>query len=451
MDVELKNLVLAHDRPTPRYTSYPTAPRFSADFPDQRHLWLTGPAAGQAVSLYFHIPFCARLCYYCGCHTAVANSVDHIESYVELLLQEIDLLCDKAGKRLTLGHVHFGGGSPTILPPHMFSAIMQRIRSRFDIQANAEIAIEADPRQLTAEKIAAYAKEGVNRLSLGTQDFDQRVLTAINRPQPFVMTQQAMEQARAAGIRHINMDLMYGLPLQTMDSQKETIELAASLKPDRISYFGYAHVPWMKKHMQLIGEADLPDASLRYDLFAQGRSLLEREGYRLVGIDHFALPGDELLTARHEGRLHRNFQGYTTDTSPVLLGFGVSAISSGPAGYVQNTLDHHAYAKAIQSGIPPAAKGVARNRDDEIRADVIEQIMCYFRVDLNAITEKYLLPGNYFAESLRALADLVEDGLVDLHGHRIVISTQAPQVARLAAQAFDAYAVPEQQRHARAV
>lgn len=442
-DNALKQTILRHDRPLPRYTSYPTAPRFAGGFDAESYAgWLAEIPAGGALSLYLHVPFCPKLCWFCGCHTKITQRYAPVEDYTHLMLREIDMtapLIPAAG----VSHIHFGGGSPSMLLPDDFSKVMERLRTGFIFNSDAEIAIEIDPRQAGLEKIAAYAANGVNRVSFGVQDFDQTVLAAVNRVQPFDTVYRAVSQCRDHGITGINMDFMYGLPHQTTDSMRRMIDQAATMMPDRISLFGYAHVPWMKKHMRLIPAQSLPGAAARYDLFAAGVAALEANGYKQIGIDHFVRPGDALDSARENRTLRRNFQGYTTDTADSMIGFGISAIGRLPNGYVQNTPHSPHYSERILGGQLPVEKSCALNDDDRLRAAVIEELMCYFTANIP--------PPLRDALHSPAMETLLKDGLVRIeNGSTLTIKT--PLAARMACALFDAYLPPDtQQRHAAAV
>jgi oxygen-independent coproporphyrinogen-3 oxidase len=373
------NLLKYLDRRLPRYTSYPTAVQFGPSVDAAAYeRWLAALSAEAPVSLYLHVPFCAELCLYCGCHATVARRYAPVAAYADLLEREIALI----GARLaapSVTHVHFGGGTPTMLRPKDLTRIMDALRARFRIQPATEIAIEIDPRSLTREHIAALADMGVSRASLGVQDFEPRVQAAIGRRQSFKQTAHAAEGLRASGIVHINLDLMYGLPHQTV-TVTDTAERALELRPDRIALFGYAHVPWMKRHQKLIAEETLPDSNER---FAQSRAAAEvfvGAGYRHIGLDHFARIGDPLAERQREGRLHRNFQGYTTDETANLIAFGPSAIGALPGGFVQNAPQMIAYRDAIMAGRPATARGRAVTAEDRLRGRIIERLMCDLRV-----------------------------------------------------------------------
>jgi oxygen-independent coproporphyrinogen-3 oxidase len=432
----LKQRILTHDKAVPRYTSYPAAPCFTTDFNVQTHLsWLAQIPEDEPISLYIHIPFCSQLCYYCGCHTFVTSHQDIIRDYCLSLFDEISLIKKYVPQNLKVSHLHFGGGSPTILPPLFLRDLIEKLHSTFQFSDNAEIAIEADPRQLNEEKIKSYIEIGINRVSLGVQDVNEKVLAAVNRPQPFSLSQRAIEQFRKYGLRDINIDLMYGLTGQTVASIKDTIETVLSLKPERIAFFGYAHVPWMKKSMSLFKDIPLPDANLRFDMQETCRNILENSGYISVGIDHFALPSNSMAQAFKERRLERNFQGYTIDAAKTLIGLGASAISQFQQGYSQNTPDLRFYRQQISQNQLPVYKGLEITSDDLVSRAVIRQIMCYMQVDLKEIIQEFQLPLAYFSADLQRLEPLLNDGLATFNN--MVVTAVHPQTARLTAYGFD--------------
>jgi len=424
----------------PRYTSYPTAPHFgpAVDGAVYRE-WLAALPADAPLSLYLHVPFCHQLCWYCGCHTGVASSYKRIGAYAGLLLQEIALLSAVLGPGRPVTGLHWGGGTPSILLAEDFTAVMGALREAFDFRPGAELAIEIDPRHLTAEKAQALAAAGINRASLGVQDFNPHVQEAINRIQPFEVTAAAARLLREAGIAALNFDLMYGLPHQSLEDVQNTASLAAEIRPDRVSVFGYAHVPWMKKHQKMIDTAALPGAEARIAQAEAAERVLLQHGYRAVGMDHFALPDDPLLRYADDGRLHRNFQGYTTDQAEVLLGLGVSSIGTLPQGYAQNEKDTLAYAKALGEGRLPVVRGIALSSEDRLRRDVIQALMCSFAVDLRAQAVAHGRPGFDFSESLERLAPLAEDGLVTVEGAKVRVTGEGRRAVRLIASCFDAY------------
>lgn len=439
-------------RPVPRYTSYPTAPHFRSDFSPAIYAgWLAGVAPDAGLSLYLHVPYCVRLCWYCGCHTRVASSYDSIERYRDALLIEIAAVRRRIPGWPKVRHIHWGGGTPTVLRPDDFRRIDEAIKTTFDLDPDVEIAVEIDPRSLDAAMVKSLAVSGVNRVSFGVQDFDPSVQAAINRTQPFEMTRDAVEALRESGVRSVNLDLLYGLPRQTEASVRTTIELAAALRPDRLALFGYAHVPWLKPHQRLIREEELPGPTKRWAQAQAAAAALTSVGYEPVGIDHFARPHDSLARAARDATLRRNFQGYTTDAAPHLIGFGASAISSLPAGYAQNTANVKEWLGRIQSGRLATARGLTFDADDRLRGDIIERLMCNLAVDLDAVTARHGTDLRAVAGAFPALEALARDGIVRLAGARIDVAPAARPLARLAAAAFDSYLAAGRARHSMAV
>ena len=424
----------------PRYTSYPTAPHFNGSVEGALYRqWLADLPADAPLSLYLHVPFCHQLCWYCGCHTAVANGYKRIGAYVDLLRQEIGLLASVLGPGRPVTGLHWGGGTPSILSAEDFTAVMDDLHRAFAFQPQAEQAIEIDPRHLDAEKAAALAAAGINRASLGVQDFNPHVQDAINRVQPFVQTAEAARLLREAGIGALNFDIMYGLPHQSLADVTQTASLAADLHPERISVFGYAHVPWMKKHQKMIDTAALPGAGERLAQAEAAERCLLLRGYRSVGMDHFALPDDPLFRFAGAGKLRRNFQGYTTDQAGVLLGLGVSSIGTLPQGYAQNDKDLVGYARALGEGRLPVVRGIALTAEDRLRRDVIQALMCDFAVDLADQAAAHAMPGFDFSEALDRLAPLADDGLVSVEGTQVRVGEDGKRAVRLIASCFDAY------------
>jgi oxygen-independent coproporphyrinogen III oxidase len=436
----------------PRYTSYPTAPHFSPAVGSATYMdWLQAIPEQATASLYLHVPFCRAMCWYCGCNTTVAKSDQPIAAYDLALRCEIDLVSQQIGRRLPVGHIHFGGGTPTIMAPESFIDLVGSLRHSFFVLPEAEIAIEIDPRTLTRPMTEALALSGVNRASLGVQSFDPVVQQAINRVQSFAQTAAAMNGLRQAGIGGINFDLIYGLPHQTVASCLDTVRRCVELRPDRFSVFGYAHVPTFKKHQRKIDDAWLPDSSQRYDQACAIANALKDAGYVQIGLDHFALPGDSMATAFREGRLHRNFQGYTTDSNDVLIGFGASAIGQLPQGYVQNEVQIRAYEEAVSSGRLATVKGYALTADDRLRADIIERIMCDYGVDLDAVCTRHGAEPDEMLKSAPRLQALVSDGVIELNGASISVKENSRFLVRSVAAAFDAHLDASKQLHSRAV
>lgn len=433
-----------YDLPVPRYTSYPAAPHFTADFgPEAFAAQLARIEEGSPLSLYVHFPFCRSLCWYCGCNMKVARDSDAMMSYAAAVCREIELAAACIPSRQKVDSIHFGGGTPTWGPRAGREAVMRAIHERFEVAPDAEFSVEADPRTLNAEIADELADLGVNRVSIGVQDFDTPVQEAINRIQPFPVVERGVAQLRRAGIRDLNIDLIYGLPLQTPDSIARTVELAASLSPQRIALFGYAHVPWMKKHQRLVERSPLPDAEQRLALFAAAQNALMKHGFVQIGIDHFAAPDDKMARALAAGTLNRNFQGYTTDTSPVLLGFGASAISALPMSYAQNDPSIESYMTAVESGRFATVRGRHLTREDLRRRDIIMSLMCNARCAVSP---------DIAALAASALAPLVEDGLCRWEqGQNLAMTEDGKPWVRVVAACFDSYHAPGAARHARAV
>ncbi len=424
----------------PRYTSYPTAPSFTDEVSAAVHGdWLASIANTAAGSLYLHVPFCRSMCWYCGCHTTVAQRDAPIADYLTVLRREIELVSARLSHPLAVRHVHFGGGTPTIMTPEEFSGLVTLLRNHFHIEAGAEIAVEIDPRRLTEAMTAALGLAGVNRASLGVQSFDPRVQKAINRVQSVEQTASATAGLRAAGVRGVNFDLIYGLPHQTVPSCIETVKRCMDLRPDRLAVFGYAHVPAFKKHQQKIDEAALPNSAARLDQAEAIAQTLVAAGYHRIGLDHFALPEDSLVRAQSAGLLHRNFQGYTTDPSDVLLGFGASAISRLPQGYLQNEIVLGRHAQRVLHGELPTAKGYRLTADDRLRADLIERLMCDFEVDLARIGARHQTRPEALMRSAPRLQALAADGIVCIEGNVVRLADNARFLVRTVASAFDAH------------
>ena len=436
----------------PRYTSYPTAPQFHAGVTGETAAdWLDELPAGMPLSLYLHIPFCDTLCWFCGCHTKIVNSYSPVASYLDFLAIEIARVAEIVGPGHPVPHIHWGGGSPTMLTPDDVAKLMDWLRTHFDIAPDAEFAVEIDPRGLSDEMIAALAKAGVTRASIGVQDLDEQVQRTINRIQPFAVTESAVTRLRAAGISAINVDLIYGLPFQSDAHVAHTIEQVLTLDPDRFAVFGYAHVPQFKKHQKLIPEEALPQGEERAAQFELAHALLSASGYAAIGLDHFAKPGDPLAVAARDGRLARNFQGYTTDTAPALIGFGASSISALPQGYVQNRTEVRAWREAITEGHLPVARGIALSDNDRLRRTIIERLMCDLSVDLDKVAAPFGRRARDFAHEFAMLAPLADCGLVVREGAVLRVPAEARSAVRLICAVFDTYLPQSKAVHAPAV
>lgn len=445
----LSHLIQKYDLRLPRYTSYPTAPHFSAqvDAPTYAR-WLSELPREAELSLYLHIAYCAEMCWFCGCHTQITQKYAPVADYLEALLAEVDLVARHLPTRMAARHAHFGGGSPTILRPDDFARTVDHLKERFALAPDAEIAVELDPRTADEAYVAAMARVGVTRASIGVQDFNAAVQKSINRIQPYEITERVVGWLRGHGIAEVNMDLVYGLPHQTAESIIETIDLAVGLKPKRLSLFGYAHVPWMKKHQRLIPEESLPDMAKRWRQYDTATKRLIGHGYIAVGLDHFAAPDDELAVALRQNRLHRNFQGYTTDTASVLIGFGASGIGSLPQGYVANEGEIMAYKRLVRSGTLATTRGIPVNDDDRLRRTIIERLMCDMGVDLDQIDGASAVD---FESELASLAGLESDGVVVREGRRIRVTDAGRPLIRAVCAAFDRYLKAGEARHSKAV
>ena len=445
--MELDRVALADSR-VPRYTSYPTAAQFGpAIGPEDVGRWLEALDPRKPSSLYLHVPFCRRLCWYCGCNTAITSRHTPVERYVRVLRREIDLVAERIPGRLAISHLHFGGGTPTILEPAALGTLMDALHGRFDILPGAEIATEIDPRGLDDARIRMLAASGFNRVSLGVQDLDPAVQAAANRIQPRELVARVVDRLRDAGLARISMDLIYGLPRQDEGTIARSVAGVAAMAPDRVALFGYAHVPWMKPHQRLLEPAGLPGAARRLALCDAATAALADAGYEPVGIDHFALPADPLAVAARDGTLRRNFQGYTTDAATVLVGLGASAIGSFAQGHAQNATRLDAWEGAIAQGRLATARGVSIDDMDRRRARIIERLMCQFDADLaDDIADEPALSA-----ILDGLAPLEAAGLARRCGARVSIPPAARPFARIVAARFDAYLAAAATRHAAAV
>ena len=436
----------------PRYTSYPTAPQFSDTIGYEAYgNWLESLPAGTSTSLYLHVPFCRSMCWYCGCHTTITQRDAPIVDYLEVLRREIGLVSDRISTPLPVRHVHFGGGTPTIMQPAEFIGLIDLMRQRFLFDMGTEIAVEIDPRTLTRTMTAALGEAGVTRASLGVQSFDPVVQRAINRIQSFDQTARATEGLRAAGVRGVNFDLIYGLPHQTVASCVETVRQSIELRPERFSVFGYAHIPTFKKHQRKIDEAALPDGAARFEQAEAIAEALVRAGYCRIGLDHYALPEDSMVQAQVDGVLHRNFQGYTTDPSDVLIGFGASAIGRLTQGYAQNEVVLGRYAERISRGELATVKGYALTTDDRLRADLIERVMCDFQVDVAQVCGRHGVAPETILQSIPRLRMLEGDGIIRLDGSVLSVNDDTRFLVRSVASAFDAYLGQSGRTHSRAV
>ena len=435
------------DGPGPRYTSYPTADRFADGFAPERlgvlldeyrHACDRGEHA--PLSIYVHIPFCESLCYYCACNKIITKHHDRAGPYLDALEREIGLVVVRLGTGRAISQLHFGGGSPTFLGDPEIARLMGRLGSAFRFAPDAELSIEVDPRTVTAGRLAFLRGQGFNRVSFGVQDFDADVQRAVHRVQPYESVREVMRAARACGFESINADLIYGLPLQTPQSFARTIDQMIELRPNRIALYAYAHLPSRFKPQRRIASQDLPAASQRVDMLALAMARFLEHDYDYIGMDHFALPGDALAIARREGRLQRNFQGYSTHPDCELVGLGVSAIGRIRDSYYQNAKTLPEYYESLEQGRLPVVRGIELTADDLRRRDVIMALMCHGRVAFADIDARHA--GGMredFAPELAALAPFVDDGFVELRDDAVQVTPQGWFVVRAVAMVFDRY------------
>lgn len=440
------------ERTVPRYTSYPTATHFNDHIRAGTYAaWLRELPVTARLSLYLHIPFCTQICLYCGCHTKATQSRAPLESYVETLTKEISLVGEHAAHQ-RISHLHWGGGTPSILDQRQLMGLLEQLNRLFDATEIREHAIELDPRHVTAALVRTLNAMGINRVSLGVQEFSASVQKAIGRKQPYEVVRQAVDTLRDCGIVDLNFDLMYGLPQQTIQNLRQTAELTATLAPQRIALFGYAHVPWFKAQQRLIDTATLPGTLERIGQMETARESLVLLGYEPIGLDHFARSNDNIAVAARQGRLHRNFQGYTIDDADALIGLGASAIGRLPQGFAQNSPDRASYSRAIAAGRLATVKGVEFSSNDRPRGRIIEMLLCDLRVDLDAIADDFALSSNdRFQPEIETLQPLAREGLLKLEEHRIVVTEKGRPFVRLVAAAFDSYLKDGQARHSVAV
>lgn len=438
-------------RPAPRYTSYPTALQFSDAVDSEAYRdWLAeiGP---EPVSIYVHVPFCRRLCWYCGCTTQVTGRTQPVTAYAETLVRELDLVAQAIGRPLAAGALHLGGGSPDALAVEDLESIVRGVSARFRLAEDAEFAAEIDPANVSAAWITTAGRLGLNRASLGVQTFAPHVQAAIKRPQSFETVERVVKRLREAGVGSINFDLMYGLPRQTLADVVDTVDDALRLTPDRLAVFGYAHVPWAKPHQRLIATDELPGPDERLEQAEAAAERLVDAGYVRIGLDHFARPDDPLAQAFAQGRLRRNFQGYTADQATTLIGLGPSAIGRLPGGYVQNDASTRVWSEAIAAGRLATARGLVLSAGDELRADLIERLMCYGEVDLGRICRRWGVKTDTLTAELRALEQFRTLGLVQIDGDVVRVTQAGQPLVRTVCTAFDRHFDAGLRRHASAI
>ncbi len=441
-------------RTVPRYTSYPTAAQFGDGVSEgDVRGWLSAVPSGEPVSVYVHIPFCEQLCWYCGCHTSIPNGYGRIGAYLETLNREIELWSDALGDSGGAGHIHLGGGSPNALNGPDLVDLLARLKRRFRARPDAEICVELDPRALTSGRIAALGTSGVTRASLGVQTLAPHVQEAVNRIQPASMISDAVQGLRAAGITAINMDLMYGLPGQTMEDIRTAAAFAAAEGASRIAVFGYAHVPWFARHQKAIPGSALPGPEARAEQAEETARILCNSGYVRIGLDHFARPDDPMAMAAHKGTLRRNFQGYTTDPHRTLVGIGESSISAFAGGMMQNAKNVRDWRQSVSAGQLPVRRGVILTDEDRLRARAIEALMCNLTIDTQAICTEMGQAPDALDESIALARPLAEEGICKIEGSGLTVQEAARPLMRLVAQCFDAHFQPAAApgRHALAV
>jgi len=440
-----------YSKPGPRYTSYPTAPEFHEQFSEEDLInFFKNQSDDRPLSLYIHLPFCRSACYFCGCNVIFTSKEDKKVKYIEYLKKELAILKKHLNTNRDVSQMHFGGGTPTFFSPEQLQEVITEIKTIFpNFQEDAEISCEVDPRFFTKEHMDVLKKGGVNRLSFGVQDLDPKVQETIHRVQPFETTKNVMDIARDAGINSINIDLIYGLPHQTKETFAKTIRQIATLAPDRLAVFNYAHVPWMMKTQRKFDETTFAPPSTKLEILKDTIEYFTTNGYKMVGMDHFAKPEDELFKAITKGELHRNFQGYTTKGGADLIGIGVTSIGNGDDYYIQNYKKLNEYEEAIDAGHLPVFKGYSLNDDDILRQYVIMELMSNFSLDIKRTEEKFNINfKEYFADAIEALQEFEEAELLTISDKKIEANETGAMLIRNISMPFDAYLnnIPEDKR-----
>ena len=433
-----------YDKPGPRYTSYPTAPQFNESFTHEDYLnEIVKTNYGSNLpdlSLYFHLPYCDTLCYFCGCNMIITRNRDRIKEYIKYLKKEIDLTRTYLLTDRKVAQHHWGGGTPTHLNPDEINELAGYIKQSFNFKDNAEVSCEIDPRELTRAHLEALRNNGFNRISMGVQDFNDKVQKAVNRIQPEDITRQAVQWIRELDYHSINLDLIYGLPFQTVDTFADTVDKIIDINPDRIAVFNYAHVPWMKKHMALIHPEDIPAAEIKLEILKMTIEKLVGAGYEFIGMDHFAKPDDELAIAMREKKLYRNFQGYSTNAGADLYAMGITSISQLKNIYAQNYKTEKEYYNSLDNEKLPTAKGYQLTEDDHLRREVIMRLMCDFELDFNKIENQFKIDfKEYFAWGLNNLKEMQADDLVEISDGGIKVKNMGRMLIRNIAINFDGY------------
>lgn len=427
------------DARVPRYTSYPTAPHFAGGVgPDTFVQWIEAIPAGSEISLYMHVPFCRRLCWFCACRTQGTSSDEPVRAYAKVLKAELALLKRHLAPGVRLSRLHWGGGTPTLMPADMMRDLAATVFDAVQMGEGAEFSVEIDPNEVDADRLDALVASGMNRASIGVQDFDPEIQKTIGREQSYELTKQVADMIRDRGVASLNADILYGLPFQTNTRIADSVQKLLTLSPDRVALYGYAHVPWMSRRQQMIPSDAMPTPQERLALFETARKLFVWDGYDEVGIDHFARPTDGMAKAAKAGTLRRNFQGYTDDTSPVLVGLGASSISRFPQGFAQNASGTADHTKAIREGHFSTHRGHAFSGEDLLRARIIEALMCDFRVDRAEILASHAVTAERLETLLRG-AVAAFPGMVTLDDVALTILPQGRALTRMVARAFDAY------------
>lgn len=427
------------DAKVPRYTSYPTAPQFAGGVDEHTHAsWIEALSVDGTISLYLHVPFCRRLCWFCACRTQGTATLSPVETYLDTLKAELALLKRHLPRGIRLSRVHWGGGTPTLLSPDMMRDLIAAVRDVADFAEDAEFSVEIDPNEVDGARLDALAEGGMTRASIGVQDFDPEIQETIGRPQGFDMTRKAVDLIRDRGVTSLNADILFGLPHQSRSRITDTVQKLLSFAPDRVALYGYAHVPWMAKRQQMIPSDTLPTPAERLDLFETARRLFVWDGYDEIGIDHFAQPSDGLAIAQKAGRLRRNFQGYTDDTALALVGVGASSISRFPQGYSQNAPGTSAHTGAIRGGQFSTARGHVFTDEDLFRSRLIEAVMCDFRIDAEEILSSFKVDRKRLFGMFDDVRRMFE-GLVEVTDEGLFVPARARPLTRMIARAFDAY------------
>ena len=435
-------MIQRYNRAGPRYTSYPTAVEFTPATSDACERSALAADSDKPLSLYFHIPFCRHVCYYCGCNKIVTKHRDRAEAYLAELYREIDLKAALVDRSRPVEQLHLGGGTPTYLSDDQLRQLMTYVRQRFSLQDNesSDFSIEIDPRELGPDTLKTLRDLGFNRVSFGVQDLNERVQIAVNRVQPEEMIEAVMRDARALGFRSINIDLIYGLPHQTRSTFAETLERIIDMRPDRLSIFNYAHLPERFMPQRRINSEDLPDAPEKLTIFGTAITSLDQAGYQYIGMDHFALPDDELAIAQQKGKLHRNFQGYTTHGNCDLIGFGVSSISQIGSSFFQNQTDLGNWGEQLNKGLLPTMRQVSSTTDDLIRKTVIMSLLCHLTVNFDDLDTLFAIDSrSYLSRSVKQLSEMEKDGLVTVTSEAISVTNAGRLMVRQVCMAFDAY------------